>query len=189
MAGGLQELKERSESGPHSTWWSFPRRRATFLEVDRRADIVVISRSTGRPQLVVEVKRPGQADAIEGATQQLRDYMHRAGVPLGLLVVGSRMRFLRDSFTGAARDSIELAWEAATDGVPALRPPQDQTPTAGFEYASRVQEWLESLRDPLVLARLPEALRVRMAADVVPVVEVGTVTAAGPRFEPRVRHP
>jgi hypothetical protein len=155
--------------------------------VERAADIVVVSATTGRPELVVAVKLPRALDTLETATAQLRDYMKRAGVPLGLVIVGRTIRLLRDDFSRSEDGSIVVAWTLPTEGLAALAPPAERTPAAGFDYESRVQQWLESLATPGATAALPAALRGRIEAEVVPVVETGAVSAAGPRFVRRAR--
>jgi hypothetical protein len=106
---------------------------------------------------------------------------------MGLVIAGRDIRLLRDSFSGSNDEGIVVAWTLSTEGVPSLDPPAERTPAAGFDYESRVQRWLESLSAPGATAGLPDALRARLEADVVPVLETGAVSAAGPRFVRRAQ--
>ncbi len=160
--------------------------------VEHSADILISSVKTGHPELVVEVKT--QSASMEKATDYLRRYMQRTGVPLGLVVAGSRLRLLRDSFSNSTSDSIVVAWDVDAVGVDALSSSSGGPPSPSargpweFAFVSRVQDWLESLSDPSEVARLPAALRPYLVSDVVPIIETGAVSAAGPRFQRTARH-
>lgn len=147
--------------------------------MDLGIDIVVTSRTTGRPELVVAVRV--SAASVEATTHQLSGYMARAGVPLGLVVAGSRLRLLRDSYEAQAQESIKVIGDFETGGITALRPPNERGMGAGSEFEARVQSWLESLAEDAELQAAPASFQEAVREHLLPVLETGTVSAAGPR--------
>ncbi len=141
-------------------------------------DIIVMSRERARPQLAVEVKAGGRLDE---ATQQVRSYMRRAGAPLGVAIVGSELRLLRETYKQSGLESIEIVGTYSTAGVDELHPPAVNSPTGGLDFEERVQRWLESLSDPANAAVLDEPLRSVVQEHIVPLIETGVVCATGPR--------
>jgi len=147
--------------------------------VDQGADIIVTPPEGGRPELVVEVKARGD---IEAAMGQLKRYMQWVGAPFGLLVVGSTIRLLRETYRESGLESIKTLGDYRTDAIDALRPPDPTAmPHADLEFEARVQDWLESLGDPSYAESLPEDLRAAVREHLAPIIQSGIVRAAGPR--------
>jgi hypothetical protein len=144
-------------------------------------DIIVTGARSSHPKLVVEVKLRG---SIGAATAQLASYMAHSGAPFGLVVTGDELLILRDTYRKPAPQSVEGVGPFATDGIDGLRPPEGEGTRSAIEFVGRVQDWLESLADPDVVARLPEPLRKPVDEYLVPIVEDGEVWAAGPRVLP-----
>jgi hypothetical protein len=135
-------------------------------------DIVVTE--GGRRLLAVEVKLGADVDR---AVAQLAAYMSRLLYPAGMVVVEHELVILRRDF---GVGTVERVGQFSTVGVDGLEPPPS-APGAEATFASRVQRWLESLRDPFVMDQLPEPLRRAVADWIVPEVEAGEVRATGPR--------
>lgn len=142
-------------------------------------DIVVTSGATGRPELVVEVEAAKKF--LEAATEHLKGYMARAGVPLGLVVAGDRLRLLQDTYRAQGAQSIAILVDFETGSIEALRPPLERGMDAALEFEARVQSWLESLPEGSGLRGVPEPLQSLLQDYLVPLVETGAVSAAGPR--------
>lgn len=150
------------------------------LSVGNGVDIVVTSNAVRRPELVVEVKLAGSLDE---ATAQLVRYMQRVGAPLGLAIVDGALRILRDTYRASGPQAVEVVCDASTDGIPALALPdaRNQGPARALEFVARVQAWLESVPNADTLSSLPEPLQSAARDYLVPVIEGGIVSAAGPR--------
>lgn len=142
-------------------------------------DIVVMGRMSGRPELVVEVKLAGP---IDSASNQLSSYMQRTGTPLGLVFVGNTLRILRDTFEEAGPGAVQVVGDFQIKNVEGLDPPSERGQDAGLEFESRVQQWIESLRDRGAVARLSDPLRAAVKEYLIPILDNGFVTAAGPRL-------
>jgi hypothetical protein len=136
-------------------------------------DIVVTS-PTGHADLVVEVKLSRELDA---ATAQLRDYMRGVGAPVGLVVGRDEIRILREMYLG--HPSIQVIGVFPTELAHDLQISNGPSGMQALEFEERVQRWLESLLRGESVA--DEPLLTALREHVLPVIEEGTVRAAGPR--------
>ncbi|MCG9891370.1 MAG: hypothetical protein MH252_09860 [Thermosynechococcaceae cyanobacterium MS004] len=144
-------------------------------------DIVVVS-PDGDYLIVVEVKINDSLAHRTSSIEQLKRLMASVGCSVGLIVTGSRITLLRDSFEKSHGESIAVVSEA--------RLPEHLLPTAdeqwrgqhGIEFESRVQRWLETLKQAPSLENLPSDLAGLLSEPVISLIRLGEIRAAGPRW-------
>jgi len=135
-------------------------------------DILVTNPDDPRVTLVVEAKT--HLPNLERTEADLKQYMVRMQVPIGVLITPERLWLYRDSYTTTAPDSVRRIGEYNITNA-WRQPPPNQ---AGFE--SLVQHWLESLRKRLA-PTLPKDLSDALREYVIPAITSGDVRAAHPR--------
>jgi hypothetical protein len=107
--------------------------------------------------------------------------MAPVGCCVGLAVIGDHLFLLRDSLEKSQGESISVIDEA--------RLPEDLLPAAdeqwqgqrGLEFESRVQRWLETLKQTPHLETLPRNLRELLGEPFLNLLRLGEIRAAGPR--------
>jgi hypothetical protein len=133
--------------------------------------------------MLVEVKSNATGLRARDAIEQLKRTMADFNCSIGLLAIGEKIILLRDSLEKYGGESISIVGEA---GLPdSLLPPPDPywKDHPHFEFEARVQRWLENLRSDLDLERLPEDLKTLLdEGSIVPLLRMGQVRAAGPRW-------
>lgn len=144
-------------------------------------DIVVVS-PDGDYLIVVEVKTNDNPTHRQNAIEQLKRLMASMGCSVGLVVTGNRIFLLRDSFEKSHGESIAVVSEAWL--------PDHLLPTAdeqwrgkhGLEFESRVQRWLEKLKQTPSLENLPNDLAELLSEPIMSLIRLGEIRAAGPRW-------
>ncbi|MFM7528342.1 MAG: hypothetical protein LVS60_18530 [Nodosilinea sp. LVE1205-7] len=144
-------------------------------------DIVVVS-PDGDYLIVVEVKTNDNLFHRESAIEQLKCLMASTGCSVGLAVTGNHIFLLRDSLEKSHGESIAVVSEA--------RLPDHLLPSAdeqwkgkhGLEFESRVQRWLEKLKQTPRLENLPNDLADLLSEPIMSLIRLGDIRAAGPRW-------
>ena len=144
-------------------------------------DIVIVS-PDGDYLIVVEVKANDNLIHHQNAIEQLKRHMASMGCSVGFVITGNRIFLLRDSFEKSNGKSIAVVSEAKL--------PDHLLPTAdeqlrgkhGFEFESRVQRWLEKLKQTPSLENLPNDLAELLSEPIMSLIRLGEVRAAGPRW-------
>lgn len=144
-------------------------------------DIVVIS-PDGEYLMVVEVKLNDSLPHRQGAIEQLKSLMASMDCSVGLVVTGERIFLLRDSLEKSDGESIVVVSEARLPEH--LLPPADEQwkGQRGLEFESRVQRWLEELKQVRSLEALPSDLRELLRESMVSLLQLGEIRAAAPRW-------
>ncbi|MGB0562589.1 MAG: hypothetical protein ACPGVO_12430, partial [Spirulinaceae cyanobacterium] len=142
-------------------------------------DIIVVS-PDGEYWIVVEVKLNDSSH--QRAIEQLKHYMASVGCALGLVITGERISLLRDSFEKFHGESITVAKKAILPE--SLLPPVNESWLGNkeFEFALRVQLWLETLGRTSSLESLPEDLQELFGEPIISLIRFGEIRAAGPRW-------
>jgi len=137
-------------------------------------DIVVTDPGSSHVLLIVEAK---VRESVSESEPQLRHYMWEMSCPVGLLVSPRTIVLYRNLFTGYSDDSIEkVGTFQAPSGWSVY-----EGPNAGIEFESRVQSWLEGLKNERTSELTSEAADA-FAEFVIPYLLQGEVRAAGPRM-------
>lgn len=144
-------------------------------------DIVVIS-PDGEYLMIVEVNLNDIVVRKPIAIEQLRQLMASRNCSIGILVSGERIILLRDSLEQSNGASIDIVGEAKLPYT--LLPPADSQWEGkhGLEFESRVQRWLEELKLPSSTKKLPDDLRELLGEQIISLLRLGEVRAAGPRW-------
>lgn len=144
-------------------------------------DIVVIS-PDGEYLMLVEVKFNDIVARKSIAIEQLRQLMASMNCSIGILVSGEHIVLLRDSFEQSNGASIDIVGEAKLPYY--LLPPADNQWEGNpyLEFESRVQRWLEALKLPSSTKKLPDDLRELLGEQIISLLRLGEVRAAGPRW-------
>lgn len=142
-------------------------------------DIVVVS-PDGDYLIVVEVK-PND-NLRQSAIEQLKRLMAAMGCSVGLAVTGDHIFLLRDSLEKSHGESIAVVSEARLPDY--LLPSADEQWRGkyGLEFESRVQRWLEKLKQAPSLENLPNDLAELLSEPVLSLIRLGEIRAAGPRW-------
>ncbi|MEG4634405.1 type I restriction enzyme HsdR N-terminal domain-containing protein [Microcoleus sp. AR_TQ3_B6] len=143
-------------------------------------DIIVTSQD-GEYLMIVEVKLK-HISIAKSAIEQLKHTMAAIGCSVGLVVAGERVILLRDSLEKYNGESIYVVGEAQLPD--SLLPPADEqwkgNPASEFE--SRVQRWLEKLKLTASMDNFPNDLRNLLGEQIISLLRIGEVRAAGPRW-------
>lgn len=144
-------------------------------------DIIVIS-PDGEYLMIVEVKLNDIVVRKPMAIEQLRQLMASRNCSLGILVSGECIVLLRDSLEQSNGASIRIVGEAKLPF--SILPPADNQWEGkhGLEFESRVQRWLEELKLPSSTKKLPDHLRELLDEQIISLLRLGEVRAAGPRW-------
>lgn len=106
--------------------------------------------------------------------------------PLGIIVTPETLRIYRDTYRGEDDASIVRVGEFSIVGLfgPVAAPTEQAASLSmrGMRFDDLVQAWLETLRSPSALLRLPVDLRAALEEHVVPALFEGEIRAARPRF-------
>lgn len=142
-------------------------------------DIVVVS-PDGDYLIVVEVKT--NDNLRQSAIEQLKRLMAAMGCSVGLAVTGDHIFLLRDSLEKSHGESIAVVSEARLPDY--LLPSADEQWRGkyGLEFESRVQRWLEKLKQAPSLENLPNDLAELLSEPVLSLIRLGEIRAAGPRW-------
>ena len=144
-------------------------------------DIVVVS-PDGEYLIIVEVKLNDNLSHRQGAIEQLKSLMASMSCSVGLAVTSDHILLLRDSLEKSYGESIAVVSEAML--------PEHLSPSAdeqwqehyGLEFESRVQQWLETLKQATSLENLPNDLRQLFSEPTISLLRLGEIRAAGPRW-------
>lgn len=144
-------------------------------------DIVVVS-PDGDYLIVVEVKTNDIPSHRQSTIERLKRLMASTGCSVGLVVAGNHISLLRDSLEKSHGESISVVSEA--------RLPDNLLPSAdeqwkgkyGLEFESRVQRWLENLKQTPHLENLPSDLAELLSEPIMSLIRLGEIRAAGPRW-------
>jgi hypothetical protein len=144
-------------------------------------DIVVVS-PDGDYLIVVEVKLNDGFTRSQNTIEQLKRLMDSIGCSVGLAVTGERIFLLRDSLEKLHGESINVVGEAKLPDY--LLPPADEQwrGKRDLEFESRVQLWLEKLKQTPSIETLPSDLRELLGEPTLDLLRLGEIRAAGPRW-------
>lgn len=144
-------------------------------------DIVVVS-PDGEYLLIVEVKLNDSLPSRQGVIEQLKRLMASIGCSVGLAVTGEHIFLLHDSLERLHGESIAVVGEAKVPDH--LLPSADEQwrGKRGLEFESRVQRWLEQLKQTSSLETLPSDLRELLREPIMSLLQLGEIRAAGPRW-------
>ncbi len=148
------------------------------------ADILVTATDSPRILLVVEAKL--QAKDLSGAERQLKIYMTKMGVPIGLIVTPQSIGIYRNRYTQKSEQSIERInffdvsrsflkfrqFSSLSEGSP-----QDKA----FAFEEDVQRWLESLRVTGVTEDFSPEAQDAISDYILPALNEGIIRAAHPK--------
>lgn len=138
-----------------------------------RPDIIVTGEWPSDRRLVAEVKIGGDAEAAE---QQLMRYLTDYNCPIGLLVTGTEIRVLKDTFKWMGTTTHERV------AVHSLPESLARQATTGVGLARAVQDWLERLAEQGTVIVDDADLAATLDAHVVPALRGSDIRAAGPRW-------
>jgi len=144
-------------------------------------DIVVVS-PEGEYLLVVEVTLDDSFARRHEAIEQLKHRMASIGCSVGLAVTGEHVFLLRDSLEKSQGESIAVVGDAR---LPEPLLPSAEAQWRGnrqLEFESRVQQWLEQLKQTPNPDTLPSDLRNLLGEAVINLLRLGEIRAAGPRW-------
>lgn len=144
-------------------------------------DIIVVS--TDREYLViVELKRNDCIPYLQNAIEQLKRQMSSMGCSVGLAITGENIFLLQDSLGKSHGESIAVVGEATLPHH--LLPSADEQSQRRYEleFESRVQQWLETLKQATSLDNLPSDLRQLFSEPIISLLRLGEIRAAGPRW-------
>jgi hypothetical protein len=144
-------------------------------------DIVVVS-PDGDYLIVVEVKTNDSLSHRQSAIKQMKSLMASMGCSVGLVITGNHIFLLRDSLEKSHGESTAVVSEA--------RLPDHLLPIAdeqwrgkhGLEFESRVQRWLEQLKQTPSLENLPDDLAELLSEPVLRLIKLGDIRSASPRW-------
>ncbi|EKV03174.1 hypothetical protein Lepto7375DRAFT_5456 [Leptolyngbya sp. PCC 7375] len=144
-------------------------------------DIVVVS-PDGEYLVIVEVKLNDHLPHRQDAIEQLKSLMASMGCSVGLAVTGDHILLLRDSLEKSHGESIAVVGEAMLPDH--LLPSADEQwqGNYGLEFESRVQLWLETLKQASSLENLPSDLKQLFSEPTISLLRLGEIRAAGPRW-------
>jgi len=142
-------------------------------------DIIVVS-PDGEYLMLVEVTL--KKDKQFYGVNQLKPFMVSYGCSVGLVISKERIILLRDSLEKSNGESIYTVGEARLPD--SLLPSADEpwNEEQGFEFKSRVQQWLELLKFSSSIKNLPNDLRELFGEQILNLLKIGEVRAAGPRW-------
>jgi hypothetical protein len=146
-----------------------------------RPDIVVVS-PDGEYLVVIEVKPDEGRSSQQEVVHQVKSWMASMGCSVGLAIVGEHIFLLRDSLEKPRGESIALVGEAKL--------PDDLLPLAdeswrgehSFEFAARVQRWLEELKFPSSAHAFPADVENLLGESIINLFRIGEIRAAMPRW-------
>ncbi|MBE9111885.1 hypothetical protein IQ273_20985 [Nodosilinea sp. LEGE 07298] len=146
--------------------------------------IVVVS-PDGDYLIVVEVKLNDNGSRRQDTIGQLKHLMASVGCSVGLAIAGEHIFLLRDSLEKSHGESIHVVGEARLPDY--LLPSSDSTDeqwrgVRALEFESRVQRWLEKLKQTSNLETLPRDLKELLGEPVMSLLRLGEIRAAGPRW-------
>lgn len=144
-------------------------------------DIVVVN-PDGEYLIIVEVKFSDSPPLRQRAIEQLKQLMAAMGCSVGLAVTSGHIFLLRDSLEKSHGESIAVIGEARLPDY--LLPSSDEQWTGkhGLEFESRVQRWLEKLKQTPSLEHLPNDLVELLSEPIMGLLRLGEIRAAGPRW-------
>ncbi|MBD2552131.1 type I restriction enzyme HsdR N-terminal domain-containing protein [Limnothrix sp. FACHB-708] len=145
-------------------------------------DIIVVS-PDGEYLMLVEIKLTSHGvDQASRAIAQLKQYMVGVGCPNGLLIWGETIMLLWDSFEQSDGRSIQMIGEAKLPDT-LLPPTQHQSQTqSGWDFATRVQQWMEGLTLTTNVQKLPEDLQHLFSEPILNLLRMGEIRSGGPRW-------
>ncbi|MBE9098229.1 type I restriction enzyme HsdR N-terminal domain-containing protein [Vacuolonema iberomarrocanum] len=144
-------------------------------------DIVVVSPDK-EYLIIVEVKLNDSISLRQRAVEQLKHLMASVGCSVGLAITGEHIVLLRDSLEKSHGESISVIGEAK---LPACLLPSVDEQWRGsreLEFESRVQQWLEKLKQTSSLETLPNDLGELLGEPIIRLLQLGEIRAAGPRW-------
>lgn len=144
-------------------------------------DIVVVNPDR-EYLIIVDVKLNDSFSLRQNATEQLKHLMASVDCSVGLAVTGEHIVLLRDSLEKSHGESISVVGEAK---LPAYLLPSTNEQWRGsreLEFESRVQRWLEKLKQTSSLETLPNDLAKLLGEPVIRLLQLGEIRAAGPRW-------
>jgi hypothetical protein len=137
-------------------------------------DIVVTEPGSSHVLLIVEVKTNASSSQSE---PQLKRYLWEMSCPVGLFVSPRSIVLYRNLFTSYSDDSVKKVGEfTSPKSWRAFERPQ-----SGAEFETRVQIWLEKLRQDVKEPEVPQETWDALSEYVVPSLINGEIHAAGPR--------
>lgn len=144
-------------------------------------DIIVVS-PDGDYLAIVEVKLNDNSSNRQNVIDQLKRQMFSIGCSVGLAVTGERILLLHDSLEKSHGESIALVGEATLPDH--LLPSADEQWKGhyGLEFESRVQRWLETLKQSESTDNLPSDIRQLFSEPIINLLRLGEIRAAGPRW-------
>jgi hypothetical protein len=144
-------------------------------DVSFGADISVVSPDF-EYLMIVEVKL--QDSHMSSAIEQMKYLMASTNCSVGLVIAGERIMLFRDSLEEYNGISIYLVGEAKLPN--SLLPSIDriwQNENSSLEFLLRVRSWLENLKIPDNVDKLPNDLRALFSASIINLLRWGEVRA------------
>jgi hypothetical protein len=138
-------------------------------------DIVVTESGSSHVLLIVEAKTNASSSQSE---PQLKRYMWEMSCPTGLFVSPRSIVLYRNLFTGYSDDSVKKLGEFASPRSWRVF----ERRGSDTEFETRVQSWLEKLRNDVEEPDVPQETREALSEYVVPSLINGEIHAAGPRL-------
>jgi hypothetical protein len=147
---------------------------------DDHPDIVVVS-PDGEYLVIVLIKLTSRSfDSV--LIDCLKHFMLSLGCANGLLICGVTVTLLRDSLEQSDGSSIQVIGEAQLPET-LLPSTQNQSPTqAGWEFATKVQQWMEGLTLTTNVQKLPEDLQHLFSEPILNLLRIGEIRSGGPRW-------
>jgi len=137
-------------------------------------DIVVTEPGSADVLLIVEAKTTSSWSQSE---PKLKQYMWEMSCPVGLFASPRTIVLYRNRFTGYSDDSVQKLGEYPS--------PHSwitfEKRKSGAEFETRVQSWLEMLRNNFATEEVTRETREALSEYVLPSLLKGEVRAAGPR--------
>lgn len=143
---------------------------------------IVVIDPDGEYLIVVAVKDSDSLSHRQSAIEQLKYLMTSIGCSVGLAIVGDYIFLLRDSLEKSHGESITVVGEAR---LPEHLLPSTDEPWRGkhsLEFESRVQLWLEQLKQIPSLENMPNDLGELLSEPIMSLLRLGEIRAAGPRW-------
>jgi len=132
--------------------------------------------------MIVEVQPSDSRVPYKNAIEQLRHQMASTGCSVGLAVSGEHIFLLRDSLEKFHGESIAVVGEAKLPESLLPAPDKQGKGAYAFEFESRVQHWLETLKLTPNLETLPSDLRELFGEPIKSLLRFGEIRAASPRW-------
>ncbi|SRR6266568_1899570 len=152
-------------------------------------DILVTATDSPRILLVVEAKLA--VKDLADIEPQLKRYMVKMGVPVGLFVTPKIMGIYRNKYTGKSEESVErvklfdipTSWSVFSRFLHLIpeKSAGQKASNVAMAFEENVQSWLEHLRTSGFLQDISPEAQDAFSDYILPALNEGTIRAAHPR--------